>query len=149
GSLGPHHFEGYWRDPEGKAVVISDFRYEAKQKRFGGYWTLTLAPTITPGLWSLEAHGDGELAGPPAFQVILAAKPPEEAPARHVLSPSDVYKRASAASVFIHKVNAKGFPAPAGSGFFIADNTVVTAFQVIDGAAALRVLLPGGRRIDT
>jgi len=149
GPLGPHHFEGYWRDPERKAVIISDFKYEAKQKRFGGYWSLNLTPTITPGLWSLEAHVDGELAGSHTFQIIVAAKPAGEGPVRHVLAPSEIYKRASAASVFIHKVNSKGFPAPAGSGFFIADNVVLTAFQTVDGATSLRVVLPGGRRIDT
>lgn len=149
GPLGPHHFEGYWRDPEGKAVIISDFRYEAKQKRFGGYWSLNLTPTITPGLWSLEAHVDGEMAGSHTFQVIVAAKPAEEGPTRHVLAPSEIYKRASAASVFIYKVNAKGFPAAAGSGFFVADKVVLTSFQVVDGATSLRVILPGGSRVDT
>ena len=30
GPLGPHHFEGLWKSPEGKIVLISDFKYEAK-----------------------------------------------------------------------------------------------------------------------
>ena len=34
GPLGPHHFEGLWKSPEGKIVLISDFRYEAKAMQF-------------------------------------------------------------------------------------------------------------------
>ena len=34
GPLGPHHFEGLWKSPEGKIVLISDFRYEAKSSRY-------------------------------------------------------------------------------------------------------------------
>src|SRR5262249_35171870 len=33
GPLGPHHFEGLWKGPEGKIMLISDFRYEAKGPR--------------------------------------------------------------------------------------------------------------------
>lgn len=108
GPLGPHHFEGLWKNPEGKAVVISDFSYEAKQKRFGGYWTLKLDPAITSGVWNLEAHIDGELAGAHSFQVVAAPKPAETGPVRRVLAPSEVYARAVAASVFIDKLDSKG-----------------------------------------
>ena len=59
GSLGPHHFEGHWKNPEGKVVVVSDFQYEAKQKRFGGYWSLLLSQNTAPGMWALEAIVDG------------------------------------------------------------------------------------------
>jgi hypothetical protein len=36
GPLGPHHFEGLWKSPEGKIVLISGFRYEAKSSRYCG-----------------------------------------------------------------------------------------------------------------
>src|SRR5277367_6073023 len=42
GPLGPHHFEGLWKSPEGKIVLISDFRYEAKSTQFNGYWSMLL-----------------------------------------------------------------------------------------------------------
>src|SRR5258708_39457993 len=42
GPLGPHHFEGLWKSPEGKIVLISDFSYEAKTPHYSGYWTMLL-----------------------------------------------------------------------------------------------------------
>jgi hypothetical protein len=80
GSLGKHHFEGYWKSPEGKTVVISDFDYEAREKRFGAYWSLNLSDGMPVGLWTLEAHVDGEVTGAHSFQIVAAPKPSEVAP---------------------------------------------------------------------
>src|SRR5436309_14255732 len=63
GPMGPHHFEGLWKSPEGKIVLISDFRYEAKAKQFSGYWTMLLSESTPSGEWTLEARIDGELGG--------------------------------------------------------------------------------------
>src|SRR6266849_1859316 len=43
GPMGPHHFEGLWKSPEGKIVLISDFRYEAKTPRYSGYWSMLIS----------------------------------------------------------------------------------------------------------
>jgi len=50
GSPGKHHIEGFWKDPDGKVVTLSDFEYEAKDKRFGAFWTLSLADTTPIGM---------------------------------------------------------------------------------------------------
>src|SRR5215475_14679404 len=63
GPLGPHHFEGLWKSPEGKIVLISDFSYEAKSSHFSGYWTMLLADSTPSGEWGIEARVDGEAAG--------------------------------------------------------------------------------------
>ena len=91
GPTGQHHLEGFWKNPEGKVVVLSDFSYEAKQKRFAGYWTLPLTDSMSPGMWMMEAHVDGELAGTYNFQVTVAPRPPLPS-ARPVLTPAEVYK---------------------------------------------------------
>jgi S1-C subfamily serine protease len=147
GPTGPHKFEGYWKNPEGKTTVITDFSYEAKAKRFGGYWTLTLSEAMQTGIWMLEARVDGEITGTYTFQILTAEKPADAVPARRPLPPAEVYKRAVAASVFIEKIDPKGEKAATGSGFFLGENILATAFQVIDGASALRIRLPDGRRI--
>src|SRR3981081_3804810 len=43
GPMGSHHFEGLWKSPEGKIVLISDFRYEAKAPRYNGYCSMLLS----------------------------------------------------------------------------------------------------------
>jgi hypothetical protein len=150
GPVGNHHFEGFWKNPEGKVVVISDFTYEAKQKRFGAYWTLNLSEGIVPGIWTLEAHVDGELAGAHTIQIVAAPKPAEASqPVRPLLSPAEVYRRALQAGVFIDNLDMRGQRQGRGLGFFVGDGLLLTAFQVIDGAVNLRLLLPDGRAVET
>jgi hypothetical protein len=147
GPTGAHTLEGYWKNPDGKVAAISDFKYEAKDKRFGGFWTLTLSETMQTGMWILEARVDGEATGTHSFQVLAAERPADAIPIKHPLAPAEIYKRAVAASVSIEKLNSQGAKVATGSGFFIGENVVATSFQTIDGASALRVLLPDGRRL--
>ena len=150
GPLGQHHFEGQWKNPEGKAVVISDFSYNATTKRFGGYWTLDLNDAIEPGMWSLEAHVDGEVTGAHSFQIVAAAKPASAGPTRHQRAPAETYKTALAATISIDRLDGKGErSSTGGSGFFVADGLVLTAFQVINGASRLRIIFADGRKLDT
>jgi len=139
GPLGMHKFQGTWRSPDGKAVSVSNFQYEARETRFRGYWTLTLSEAATPGLWALEAQIDGQPAGMHTFQIqvdesSLLPKP---------LAVADIYKRALGAMVFVESLDATGHLINRRSGFFVQPNLVLTAFENIDGATALRVELPG------
>jgi len=95
GPVGPHHFEGVWKKPNGKVSLVSEFEYKAEQARFGGYFGMTTGDNPAPGMWTLELSIDGETVGSHSFQII-AAPPPETptAPLRRVMSPSDIYKRA-------------------------------------------------------
>jgi len=149
GPVGQHHLEAYWKNPEGKVAAINDFQYEAKEKRFGAYWTLLLAESAPTGLWTLEAHVDGEVAGTHTFQIVGAPRPANTIPTRRILSPAETYQKALASSVFVQVLDSKGQPAATGSGFVLAEGQVLTAFQVIDGANRLRVVLPDGRRVET
>jgi S1-C subfamily serine protease len=149
GPVGRHQFEALWKNPEGKVVAISEFKYEATQKRFGGYWTLLLSESLPTGVWTLEARVDGEVTGVHTFQVVSAPRPAEAAPTRRVLSPAEIYQRALAASVSIEKLSLTGDRFGIGSGFFAGDGLVLTAFQVIDGASRLRIRFPDSRPIET
>lgn len=149
GPVGKHHFEAFWKNPDGKTVVISDFSYEAKERRFAGYWQLDLNDSMPVGTWSVEARIDGEFAGLQSFQVVAAEKPANAEPTRHLLEPAEIYRRALKISVFVDKFAAKGEKKGTGSGFFIGDNLIVTAFQVIDGASNIRVRLPNGTNTET
>jgi len=144
GRPGPHHFEGLWKDPNGKVVVVSSFDYEAKQKRCGAYWQLNLTGQMQTGWWALEARVDGEVAGSHSFEIIAKERPPLAA--RPLLDINDLYQRALSASVFIEKLDAGSQRLGVGSGFRLApEGLVVTAFHLIDGATTLRVSA-GGRQ---
>jgi trypsin-like peptidase len=149
GPPGSHHFEGYWKNPEGKAVVISDFSFESRDRRFGGYWTLTLTDGTAPGLWSLEARVDGEVTGSHSFEVTVAAKPAGAVGgAKQPLPASQIYQRALAATVTVDRLSASGEKVVRGSGFFVADGIVLTAFEVVDGASSVRLQLPSGEKVQ-
>ena len=151
GPLGPHHFEGLWKSPEGKIVLISDFRYEAKAKQFSGYWSMLLSDSSPSGEWSLEARIDGEFAGSHSFvitgspSVAVAATPPSRQP----LAMSDLYKQVLEATVAVEKLASDGSLLDRSSGFWVSNNTLLTAFEALDGAASLRILFPDGSSAST
>ena len=148
GPLGPHHLEGFWKDPEGKVVVISDFNYESKQKRFAGFWTLLLSEAMSPGVWALEAHVDGEVAGTHNFQIAVAPRPAPAAPSRPLLGPTEIYKLAVPAMVSIERLDAQHRRLGLGSGFFLENDLIATSFENIQGASYLRLVLANGASLD-
>ncbi len=148
GPLGPHHFEGLWKSPEGKIVLISDFRYEAKSTQYSGYWTMLLSDGTPSGEWNLEARIDGEPAGALSFVITgspVAHAPPPPQP----LSLADLYRKAMDATVIIEKLAADGTPVEKSTGFWIADGQILTSFESIDGAVTLRISQPFGSQIKT
>jgi len=150
GPLGPHHFEGLWKSPEGKIVLISDFKYEAKTPHYSGYWTMLLADATASGEWSLEARIDGEAAGFHTFiitgsPVAVTAQPATPQP----LSAAEMYKTAMNATVIIEKMGATGDVLAKGTGFWIANGQILTSFGAIDGAHSLRLHLADGTQRET
>jgi len=148
GPPGQHKFEGIWKNTESKVTLISDFQYVAPAKQFSGYWTMLLSGSEAPGLWTLEAHIDGESAGELSFQLIAgsgaAAPAAPTPPPRQPLATADLYKRLAAVSIYIDKIDAHGKAVTRGSGFYLDDGQLVTAFQNVDGAAKLRVISADG-----
>ena len=150
GPLGPHRFEGLWKSPAGKIVLVSDFSYEAKTPHFSGYWTMLLADSTPSGEWSIEARIDGEAAGFHTFIITgspVAAPPQPKAP--QPLSAADMYKTAMNATVIIEKVGTDGDAIAKGAGFWIADGQILTSFGTIDGASSLRLHLADGTQRET
>lgn len=147
GAPGTHHFEGFWKNPEGKIVVMSDFSYEAKQRRFGAYWTLMISGSLPTGLWALEAHVDGEVAGVQTFQIV--AGPPAETNVRNLPSRAEIYKLAMSATVDVQRLNAAGEIVGTGSAFAVKDGLLLTTYDVIDCAKSLHVVLPDGKRVES
>lgn len=148
GPPGLHKFEGNWKNPEHRVVLVSDFQYVASGKQFSGYWSMLLSGSEVAGLWTLEARIDGESAGEVSFELTsdpnASPPPPPAPPPRQPLPTPELYKRLSDVSVYIDKIDSHGKAAVRGSGFYLDDGRLITAFENIDGAAKLRVILPSG-----
>lgn len=144
---GRHRCEASWRDPSGKVVLVSPSENETRASRFGVFWTLELPDTPALGLWAVEVAVDGSPGGTHTFQVSAAA-PDASGTRRSLLPPRDVYARVLAATVAVEALGAQGGRLGFGSGFYLDDQHVVTAFQVLEGASGLRVVLPSGRQLD-
>jgi hypothetical protein len=148
GPLGPHHFEGLWKSPEGKIVLISDFRYEAKSKQYTGYWTMLLSDGTPSGEWNLEARIDGEPAGMLSF-VITGSPAAHAAPTPQPLSLADLYRKAMGATVTIEKLSSDGTSVSRSTGFWVGDGQILTSFESIDGASTLRISSSSGTQSKT
>lgn len=146
GPVGTHHLEGFWKNPEGKVVSLSDFNYDARQTQFGAYWTVPLAPEIEPGTWTLEVRIDGESAGTHTFQVYSGSKPADgTVPRRKILAPSDIYRRLLSATMDVEKLGPSGESLGVGSAFFIGEGLLLTTFQAVDSASSIRITSAEGK----
>jgi hypothetical protein len=144
GPLGVHTMEATWKNPTGKVAATSDFKYEAKQKRFAGYWELLLSDSAPTGIWTVEVTADGESAGAASFQVVSAPKPEIKLNTRRLLEPAELYKKISGAHAIVDLMDKNGVVRRTTSGFLIDDGKLATSFQGIDGATSLRVTLSDG-----
>lgn len=146
---GTHHCEGTLHGPNGQLAVMSSFDYTATQTKFGGFWTIPLLENTSAGVWTFESRVDGESAGSLIFE-IASAKRPSDAPKEEVLpTAAEIYTRAVTASVLVEKLDDKGRRSSASSGFFLEEGMLVTAFQAIDGAHALRIRLSDGSQLQS
>lgn len=146
---GTHHCEGTVKGPNGQLAVMSSFDYPATQTKFGGYWTIPLLENSSPGLWTFESRVDGEFAGELGFEIVSAKRPADAAKEEVLPTPAEIYNRAVAAVALVEKLDEKGQPLGAGSGFLVGENSLVTSFRVIDGAHQLRIQFSDGSRIQT
>lgn len=135
GTPGTHHAVGTWRSPDGKVALTSDFEMHSDSTFYVGTWTLAIPASIAQGLWALEAQVDGKPAGSQIFQIVSdqpAAPPPPP-------SPAEIYQRAAPATVFVTSLDQNGEPISHGLGLVVANGSVLTAFQAVDGASSVRV----------
>lgn len=150
GPVGAHKFVGMWKDPTGQVVVVSNFQFTPVASPYSGFFTLLLGDTAPTGVWTIDATIDGQTAGSYSFEVVgSGAAVPKSAPERVPLDTKDLYSRMQTASVFIEKVDSAGVTIGRGSGFFIGPSRILTAFESIDGASNLRIILPDGQTITS
>jgi hypothetical protein len=146
---GRHHCEGTVKGPNGQLAVMSSFDYPATQTKFGGFWTMPLLEKSSPGLWTFESRVDGESAGELRFEIVSAKRPADAVKEEALPTPAEIYSHSLAAIALIEKLDEKGQPFGAASGFLTNDGFLVSAFRAIDGAHTLRIQFADGTRIQT
>lgn len=146
---GTHHCEGTVMGPNGQLAVMSGFDYPATQTKFGGFWTMPLLENSPAGLWTFESRVDGEFAGELRFEIVSAKRPADAAKEEVPPTPAEIYARAIAATALVEKLDEKGQPIGAGTGFFAADASLLTSFRVVDGARSVRIQFADGTRVQT
>src|SRR5713101_6018745 len=67
-----------------QVVVYLEWDGPVGQHHLEAYWTLLLAESAPTGLWTLEAHVDGEVAGTHTFQIVGAPRPANTIPTRRI-----------------------------------------------------------------
>jgi hypothetical protein len=150
GTARPHECKITWKDPSGAAVLISPYTSQTRTPRFGVYVTLALPESPRLGLWAVEAEVDAQPGGTHTFQIQEGRNAVDARPAaRAILAPADLYGRAQAATLAVEALDTKGARLATGSGFLVGDGLVVTAFQIVEGAARVRVVPPKGPAIET
>src|SRR5579862_340406 len=149
GPIGPHNFEALWKDPSGKVIVVSDFKYEAHVSPFSGYWSMLLDDQAATGFWSVEAHIDGQFAGNYSFEVVsgplTVTVPKVPIPA----TPAEIYRQAEASTVTVESLGPSAKPLHRATGFFVSPDRIATTFSAIDGATSLRITPAGGVTITS
>ncbi|MEO5819905.1 MAG: hypothetical protein ABIT71_05325 [Vicinamibacteraceae bacterium] len=151
GPAGAHRLEGLWRNPDGRVSTISDFEHTSRGGRFGAYWELALPTGAATGTWTLEARIDGQPAGSHRFEIVAGAgstAPVAATPTRAPLSGQELYRRIQAATVTVQKLDAAGRVGLKASAFAIAKDRVVVPFNIVDGAAVLRLTTMSGQTED-
>jgi hypothetical protein len=145
GPLGMHRMEGFWKNPSGKVVTISDFNYESQERRFSANWTLALSESAETGTWTLDVRIDGEYVGSFAFQIVANASPADLMSKKKLLSPSEMYQRALASTVIIEKIGKNGSLLGTNAGFLVAPTMLLTTFRAVDGASKIRAIFSDGK----
>jgi hypothetical protein len=146
GQPGIHRMTAQWKSPDGASLTTSPVHYEAKDRRFGAYWPLSLSPTSATGTWSIEAIVDGQPGGRLNFEVTPMPGAVSTVPSKRLLSQADLFTRASASFVLLERATAKGERLEPAAAFAAGRGRLFTALAAVDGADAITAILPDGKR---
>ena len=150
-SDGEHALRVRWKNPEGDVVLASpEITIEAVNGELNSYWYLGLASNRKNGTWTCEIDIDGLFAGAHSSEVVFPEPPPT--PVVEVVqypSLEELDRTVSQSLVRVHKRSNSGRRIDTSSGFVIAPDAVMTAFQSIDAAASLEIEFSDGTRVVT
>ncbi|MGE0453977.1 MAG: hypothetical protein AB7O37_11360 [Vicinamibacteria bacterium] len=140
---GVYRFEGRWKDPTGKVVLVAPVDQEVTARQLGLYWTLALPERTATGLWALEVAVGGASIGTHSFEIQAAP-----GSGLGVLSAADLYQRAQRTVAGIDGIGSSGEVLATGVATAFDADLVFAPFPAIDGATSLRVRVRDGRSVE-
>lgn len=146
GVAGTHRMSVTWKSPDGAASTTPPVEYTANDRRFGGYWPLTLSAATAPGTWTVQATVDGQPAGQVTFEVGASGGGAAPKPTRRVMTQSQLFARLNETFVTLERSTAKGRRLEPTSAVALGHGRIATAVAAIDGSDAVIAVLPSGKR---
>lgn len=139
---GNHRCELSWIAPDGTVALKAMLDLPAKGRRFSGYWSLLLNPTMARGLWAAEVKVNGIPAGSRTFRI-------QGPPIARPLPPDELYKLASETTLSIESRLPPGAERRVFSGFALSSDAVITTLAAINAAASLKITFADGSHVET
>jgi S1-C subfamily serine protease len=144
---GSHVLTAYWKDPQGRVVVIStDLKMEISANELNSYWIFILDATKPSGIWTVELRVNGQPVGSHSFEVVVPEPPKAPTVAEPPAPPSlnELYQKLSKSLVWIHKLNRAGRRIGKSTGFVVAPDAILTAFQSINSSVKIEAEFANG-----
>lgn len=149
---GDYILTAYWKDPQGRTFAISpDIKIQTVTKELNAYWIFMIDANKASGIWTVDIRINGEPAGSHSFELVVPAspKPAPEPEAARMPTLDELYKSIVESLVWVHKLDKAGRRTDTSSGFIIAPDSILTAFQSIDMASRLEIELASGTKISS
>lgn len=140
GTPGAHKLVAQWRSPDGGQTSNSTIDYQAREARFGAYWTMPLTPSTPLGAWSVEVTVDGQPGGRMSFEV--ADRKIAGAVIKRTLSEGELFDRLNPAFVLVQRQSPRGQNLKSAGGV-VREGSLFTALSAIDGIGQVRMLADG------
>jgi S1-C subfamily serine protease len=149
--IGDYTLTAYWKDPKGVTAGISpDLKIKTVNNELNSYWIFMIDSGKEGGIWTVEIRVNGEPVGSHSFEL---AMPERAQPPAAVALPEptldEVYRSGIKSLVWVHKLNKTGQRIATSSGFVVAPEAVLTAFQSIDTASGIEIEFADGTKSIT
>jgi S1-C subfamily serine protease len=148
---GDYVLTAYWKDPQGRIAGISpDLKIQTVDKNLNSYWVFMIDSNRPSGIWTVEIRINGAPVGSHSFELVVpqTPKPPAaETPAFPTLD--EIYRSGIKSLVWVHKLDTAGRRIDTSTGFVVAPDSILTAFQSIDTAARIEIEFADGNKSTT
>ncbi len=151
-SKGDYVLTAYWKDPEGKTAAISpDLKIKTENNDLNSYWIFMIDPYKANGIWTVEVRVNGEPVGSHSFELVMPepARSPSASGMPAEPTMDELYRNAGQSLVWVYKLDNTGHRIDTSSGFVVAADGILTAFQSIDTAAKIEIEFANGAKIQT
>lgn len=139
---GDYVLTAYWKDPQGKTVFISpDLKMQTADDDLNSYWSFIIDSNRKKGVWTVELRINGEPVGFHSFELVMPELPKKVSPPAIPAAPTvdEIYRSKGKSLVWVHKLDGAGRRVDTSTGYVIAPDSILTAFQSIDTAVKIEM----------